>query len=226
VIPLAADEVHVWSIGLGGPRQDPAVQLRAGEQERHGAREGEGRDLAAAHAGLREILGAYLGIAAAAVSFVEDGKPQLASGALEFNTSHSGTKAMVAVARVPVGVDIERIEPIPEDEFGALVEFVLSPSEAAELMTLPEGERVVAYYRVWTRKEAYVKATGEGISRRPLPEVVVGVTEPAVIAVAGIPGADLARWTILDVPTGDDFAASVVVRHPAPRLAVRTWPMP
>lgn len=226
VIPLAADEVHVWSIGVGEPPEDSPVQPRADHEKRKEASEAEGLDLASARGTLREILGAYLGLAAAAVALVDNDKPQLAAGELEFNTSHSGTRVVVAVARVPVGIDIERIEPIPEDEFGALVEFVLAPAEVAELMTLPEEERVGAYFRVWTRKEAYVKATGEGISRRPLPEVVVGVTKPALVAVADVHGTDLARWTLMDLPIDDGYAASVVVRHPAPRLTVRAWPGP
>ena len=84
---------------------------------------------------MREIVAAYLQIAPDRVEIRADerGKPQLAGRVLEFNLSYSGELALVAVARVPVGVDVDQVEKI-DDELPELVEFVLSERECAQLI--------------------------------------------------------------------------------------------
>jgi 4'-phosphopantetheinyl transferase len=224
MIEPTADEVHVWSIALDDVEPAPK-QLTVTEWERFSAlADDDRRQRAGTRASLRAILGAYLDRPPASVLLVEGERPRLTDGELEFSVTHSSALALVAVARAPVGVDIEQVEEIAADEFAELVEFVLAPAEVSELMTVPERERVAAYYRIWTRKEAYVKASGEGIAARPLPEVVVGVAEPALLAVEGMPAAEVARWTVADVAVQAGYAAALVVRHRQPRVSVRRWP--
>jgi 4'-phosphopantetheinyl transferase len=118
-----------------------------------------------ARARLRELLGARLGVAPAAVELAcgANGKPRLASADLHFNVSHCGDVALVAFSKAtPIGVDIEALRPIAgADEIAALF---FSPSErlACALLDKPLG-----FLRCWTRREALAKGLGEGLSLPP-----------------------------------------------------------
>ncbi len=138
---LATDDVHVWRLELDAPR---------------------------AHVALRELLGAYLRCDPCGLSIVarKGGKPRLAPGSgqewLRFNLSHSCRLALVAVAcEREVGVDVERIS--HERRIDTIAEQLFAPGENARLRALPQSQRVEAFYRQWARKEAYLKATGEGL---------------------------------------------------------------
>jgi 4'-phosphopantetheinyl transferase len=227
----AGDEVEVWIVEVDArvDAEPDAATLSKQEAERYAALDRDTRAIAVTtRAVRRDVLGKRLGVAPKDVQIAEgdDAKPALAGGDLEFNVTHSDRLALIAVARVAVGIDIERVETIASDEFDDLVAFVLTPRELDELVRLPERERLAAYYRVWTRKEAFVKATGEGIAGRPLPEVGVAVGAPALVEVVGVVEEELAPWTVLDldVPTG--YVASLVVRHREPRVRVRPWAWP
>lgn len=223
MIAPAADEVHVWTVAVSSELPEPL--LTAAEVARFSDVDDEARrQPVGTRSALRAILGAYLAVPPVEVPLVFAGKPRVSGVDLELSVAHSGALALIAVARVAVGVDVERVEPIATEEFADLVEFVLDPDEQAELMTVAESKRLAAYYRVWTRKEAYVKATGEGITGRPLPEVVVGVAEPVLRAVDGVPLDELRRWTVVDLAVPDGYAAALVVRHVRPRVFVRPWP--
>lgn len=120
-----------------------------------------------AHIALRQVLGHELAVSPAALTFASGsgGKPRLTgdhADALEFNLSHSGAMALIAVSRsCPVGVDVEMIEPMPDLE--AVAERQFAPEERQALRALPDADRVGAFYRIWTRKEAFIKATGTGL---------------------------------------------------------------
>ncbi len=116
---------------------------------------------------LKALLAAYLDVPVEAVTVVEDahGRPRLdAPHALDFNWSHSGEHALVAVARgLPaLGVDIERRRARPRAL--ALAERFFAPSEYVMLESLPAGARDDAFMRLWTAKEAVLKAHGRGLA--------------------------------------------------------------
>jgi 4'-phosphopantetheinyl transferase len=227
----AIDEVDVWvvELDLRDDAEPGAAALSTQEAERYAGLDHDARATAVTtRAVLRDVLGKHLGVAPEDVQIAEgdDAKPALAGGDLEFNVTHSDKIALIAVAQVAVGIDIEQIETIAPDDFDDLVAFVLTPRELDELVRLPERERLAAYYRVWTRKEAFVKATGEGISGRPLPEVGVAVDAPALVEVVGLAEEELARWTVLDLDVPGGYVASLVVRHREPRVRVRPWARP
>jgi len=222
------DEVHVWHADLDRvPEPVHADSLSADERER-GRRfrfERDRRRFVAARGLLRVLLGRYLDVHPAGVRFGYGprGKPFLASGdGLRFNVSHSGGLALLAFAwRREVGVDVERVRPVPEAEDIARRYF--SPWEAADLLRLPEGERAAAFFRCWTRKEAFVKATGDGLSR-PLDgfDVTVAPGEPArVVRVAGEPEV-AGRFWIEDVSPGRGFAAAVAFEGNPARVVCRS----
>lgn len=89
------------------------------------------------------------------VTILRDGKPQVKNGNLHFNLSHSGEFLALAVGEAPLGVDIEKI--------GAIRENVVASYFTEEEKNLVKERGAVAFYKIWTKKESYVKYTGEGI---------------------------------------------------------------
>jgi 4'-phosphopantetheinyl transferase len=172
---------------------------------------------------LRGLLGARLGVAPAAVGFAygAHGKPAIASpptGAwLRFNVSHSGDVALVALARDrDVGVDVERIRPdVRSDD---LARRFFSPRENAVLAALPDEARRLAFFRIWTAKEAFVKATGEGVAR--------GLAGFDVVDAAGAPQLRLdepAQWSLRDLSVAPGYAAAVVAEGVPDEVVVVPW---
>jgi len=172
---LPADgEVHVWSCDLHHMPADGAAWLDAGERQRAQRLQHDvhRRRFIAAHAWMRRILGLYLRQPPQSLRWATGplGKPALASAApiaaLHFNLSHTEDKALLAVSRTAaVGIDIEAIRPCVAD--AALRCAVLTASEHEALLRLPGTEHDAAFYRCWTRKEAWLKALGLGLSIEP-----------------------------------------------------------
>lgn len=145
-------------------RLDAAEKQRAASY-RH---EADRTRFVAARGSLRELLGLRLGVDPGEVVFASNafGKPMLrdARAALHFNTSHSGNWVLHALdAAAPIGIDVEAVRP----ELGDVAAFaqVLSDPEQAFLHALAPPQRARAMATIWVRKEAYVKALGEGLSR-------------------------------------------------------------
>lgn len=125
------------------------------------------REFIASHAALRYILSDYLGQPPEVLAFGvhQHGKPYLLSqdSSLEFNLSHTRGRAMVGVTKQqPIGVDIEWHKPHLAVE--ELAQRFFAKSEYEQVMLLPAVERYLAFYRIWTRKEAFIKVTGRGLS--------------------------------------------------------------
>ena len=118
-------------------------------------------------ASLRVLLGRYLRVAPATIQFVygAKGKPSLADAAcrLRFNVSNSGELAVMAFTECcELGVDVEHIRPVTDIE--RIAERFFCAAEAAELMALPDAQRQQGFFNCWTRKEAYIKAVGDGFA--------------------------------------------------------------
>src|SRR5262249_31830035 len=185
---LRKGEVHVWRVAVEGVQQDGyafacwlSEDERAREQRFHFER--DRRRFRVTRGLLRVLLGRYLCQAADGVelAYGDRGKPRLRdeTSGLRFNVSHSGGRALLAFARGrDLGVDLELMRPVPE--MASLTEQCFSPAEREAWRGLPEAERPAAFFRCWTRKEAFVKATGDGLSR-PLDsfDVSLGTREPA-----------------------------------------------
>jgi 4'-phosphopantetheinyl transferase len=118
------------------------------------------RRFVVAHALVRLVLQERVG---GEVRFVlgEHGKPALAEGGVHFNLSHAGGRALLAVSDQPVGVDIEQLRPL--SNLDAMAERVMSPAERCAYEEA--ADRTQSFFDLWVRKEAVLKATGEGISR-------------------------------------------------------------
>jgi 4'-phosphopantetheinyl transferase len=174
---------------------------------------------------LRRILAHYAETNARELTFETGahGKPSLAPGhgTLHFNLSHSGGLAALAVSRdTEMGIDVERIRPFTED----VAERFFAPGEVAALRALPEGEQLDAFYRIWTRKEAFLKATGDGLLR-PLDSFEVTVARadaPRFVRIDGV--ADpAASWALADFDVADGFAGALAMpkRRADERIEVR-----
>jgi 4'-phosphopantetheinyl transferase len=148
---------------------------------------------------LRQVLGSYLHAAPEGIPIAAgpDGKPHLAGGGLEFNLAHSGDAGLLAVSRRgPVGIDIEATDRAPDHD--RIAARVLSEAEREVFDILPPERRRAAFLRAWTCKEAYAKATGEGLSF-PFARITVALTGPArLVAVEGR-AQEAARWTLHDL---------------------------
>lgn len=229
-----AGEVHLWWMDLATPPQpvaDMAGWLDAGELER-AARfrfEVHRHRFLAAHGQLRALLGAYLGVAPSSICFEheERGKPRLSrtqagnASELVFNLSHSDDQGLLAVARgTTLGADIEVQRPLRD--LDALARSHFTSTELDELRSLPTQRHHDAFFAAWTRKEAYVKALGAGLSV-PLDgfDVALHPDRPAALRRVGGSEHEARRWTLWAArPTPSSWAA-VAVRTPGAR--VRTF---
>ncbi len=198
-------EVHALAANLG-----PDEQARAGRfvarQHRHRFRVARGM--------LRRILSAYCAVAPEALEFRygAHGKPELdRPGAPHFNLSHSGKYAMLAVTDTgPVGVDIELARPLRDMQ--AVARRFFSAAECEVFFALTPRAQRSAFYRCWTRKEAYIKALGTGLFT-PLEsfDVSLAAGQPArLLAIGGDAGA-AAEWTLLDPGAPAGYAAALAV---------------
>ncbi len=177
---------------------------------------------------LRGLLAAYLAIPATEIRFeyLASGKPQLADEqnprALQFNVSHSAGIALIAVgSQHRLGVDIERIS--SEVDTAALAERFFSLRERSSLRALPDHLRVPAFFACWTRKEAFLKATGDGLSF-PLTDFSVTTHPDLDPALEEIRGNTEARkqWFLADLSVVAGYRATVAAEGAVPRLETYT----
>jgi 4'-phosphopantetheinyl transferase len=208
-LPGPWDPPHVWLLRVShhAAELDQLEVLDAAERERHQAfvRARDRERYAVAHIGLRLLLGAYTGTKPGEVVLVRErcplcggphGRPAVSGGAPHFSLSHSGDLVMIAVAATAVGADVEEI---PALSVADDVARALHPRERDELAALAPADRIIAFSRCWTRKEAYLKGTGEGLAGGPEHTYVGTGAEPA--AVTG--------WTLADVPVADGYGAAI-----------------
>ena len=177
---------------------------------------------------LRTLLASFAGGTPQGIRIFEDdlGKPRLGGecgqGRWRFNVSHSGSLWACAVSLYrEVGLDVEAVR--PERAVESITRRYFSPAEAAALLALPEGERSGAFHRIWTRKEAWLKARGFGITV-PLDsfEVSHGAGDARLVATRPDPS-EAARWTLLDLDLGPGFAGALCVEGTG-KVDVRTVP--
>lgn len=173
--PLDAStrSLHVWSIRTEVPVTACASyeQLLSQEERARSATyrfPQHARAFKVVRGTLRILLAGYLNVSPSSLRFKRspEGKPSLVmSSGLEFNVSHSGGLALLAFTYgCPVGIDVEQIRGMPEMQ--AIADHFFCAEEASDLAALPDCQRKLAFFLCWTRKEAYVKASGEGICAR------------------------------------------------------------
>lgn len=205
---LGPGAAHLWLLSLDTPPlpEPTLAELLDREELARAARfrfEIHRRRFNVAHGLLRWILGHYAGVDPAALRYrlAPHGKPalQLAarSTALEFNLSHSAGWALIGLTHgQPIGVDIELMRDIPERMDLARANFSLD--EVRELQQIESDLQPAAFFACWTRKEAYVKALGAGLSV-PLHEFDVSVDprQPARIRRIAASASAAGEWSLL-----------------------------
>jgi 4'-phosphopantetheinyl transferase len=228
---LAAEAVHVWRVPLErpGPLDDAWALLSEGEaaRARRFFQEHHRRRFVLAHAALRRILAGYTALPAGDLRFSmgPHGKPALAEPSagsrprLEFNLSHSADLALVAVAwERPIGVDLERWE--HDMDHLELAERFFSPTERVSLRALAERHEdlVHGFFAAWSRKEAYLKALGHGVTRGLHHfDVTLAPGEPARLLADRLDGA-IERWRMRSIVPQTGFSAALVVADPLEEL--------
>lgn len=221
-LALSSDDVHVWCASLEQPasRVEQLRQILSAEElsradrfyfEQHKKRFIVGRGL------LRTILGRYLGIEPSRVQFSygAHGKPALEAipgeSTLQFNLSHSQDIALYGVTcdRL-IGVDIEYIRPMSDAE--QIVERFFAATENAVFRALPTTQKQEAFFNCWTRKEAYLKACGDGLARS-LNHIEVSFIpgEPArLLSIEGSPSS-ATSWCLRDLAPASGYVAAIAV---------------
>jgi 4'-phosphopantetheinyl transferase len=214
----ASDEVHVWSVDLGRPAAHLAGALSEDELLRAAAFKVEHgrRNFVGTRAALRALLGRYLKTDPATLRFATttNGKPRLdqPSSLPLFNVSHSGSAGLIAFAQNDVGIDIEEVK--PRHDLVGLARRVFTQREREAI----DGDEL-AFYRHWVAKEAFVKATGRGVSSVRSFEVLLDAPGGARLVHVGGDPEEAKRWTLapLEAPAG--YAAAVVVRGEGARVS-------
>jgi 4'-phosphopantetheinyl transferase len=230
--PLADSEIHVWATTLAVPADKfaaLAATLSPEETERaHKFKFERHRNrFIAGRGALRGILGPYLRAHPADLRFIysANGKPALAEGfadaEIHFNLAHSEDLALVAVTRAGrVGVDVEGVRPVKNVE--DLVARFFSQRENEAFQKIPDDQKPAAFFNLWTRKEALLKATGEGITRAlSLIEVSFLPGEPArLLAISG-DAALAAQWSLRELSPATGFTGALAIQ--AQEISVQCW---
>jgi 4'-phosphopantetheinyl transferase len=176
-----------------------------------------------AHGCLRDVLSRYLPCEPDQFHFPTNshGKPAVDGHKVEFNLSHSGDFTLIAIAQeCRVGVDVERIRSGISSH--VIAQQYFSASEFAELQSLPLKQRETAFFTCWTRKEAYIKAQGQGLSM-PLESFDVSLipNEPATLRATRPNSQEAARWTLHGLDVDPCYQAAVAAE--GKDLEFRLW---
>lgn len=226
--------VHVWSVdleqrpedvaGLGRSlSRDETARARAFRSPAHQRR------FVVARGALRSLLSERLDTPPSAIRFTygDHGRPELPDlqnpADIRFNVSHSHELALIAVtAGARVGVDVEHVRPLRD--LDALISRFFSAEEARSLAPLAPQDRLAAFYACWTRKEAYLKATGSGLTV-PLDRFTVSVAPgeaPRMVHIDGDAAAAKA-WRLVDVSPRAGYCATLAVEATDGQVVANHW---
>jgi 4'-phosphopantetheinyl transferase len=222
LLALSCGDVHVWAFEVACSVEELSefAGTLSGDERARASRFRFDRDrnrFIRVRGGLRKLLGGYLGERPSDVFFEygTHGKPALGSryeNPLKFNVSHSGDLALMAIGRhVEVGIDVEAIRPMADAT--AIAARFFSPGEVAELRGLPAA----SFFTCWTRKEAYLKARGRGLTEDLQAFTVTispGVTPAAVVHDGNGEGEG---WLVHELPSLAGYSAALVTKG-YPRL--------
>lgn len=220
IIPEPVSHIDLWRVRLGkseGNDQDLRSILASQELDRADRFRFPHlrNDFVLSHAALRTILARYLKVPPQDIRFYtgEYGKPEISSPLnhtnLQFNLSHSGEWAIIAVTQDrAVGVDVEKFR--SDVNHLDLAHRYFSEREYQSLLALPVDERESAFFICWTRKEAFLKALGEGLSY-PLSQfsVTISAENPGLEHVDNDPTA-ISRWKFTSFQPGENYYGTVV----------------
>ena len=233
---LAHGEVHIWKLETE-PKADlePYSRLLSPEEQNRAARfrfPHLTHNFVVDHGRMRLIIGSYTGIAPEDIAYSvnEFGKPELANpeaadlpGRLRFNLSHTEGLALLAVCLdADIGVDVEAVRAINDLKLIAQSHF--SPREIAALQDFAPAEQQLAFFRCWTRKEAFLKAHGQGLSI-PLDSFAVSLAEedrPVLLDCRWKPE-EVNRWSFFSLDPGRGYASALAIEGAQWRICWALW---
>ncbi len=219
-LPESSIEAWLMRLDLDDVKVEQCANLLADEERRRANRlhfECDRRRFIVSRGVLRILLSTKVGTPPANIEFnyAPNGKPSMAGSAadVQFNVSHSGERALYAISRrCPVGADIEHLE--REVDFDAIAGRFFTSPERLILKSTPALERKRAFLAAWTRKEAVVKACGDGLSL-PLDGFEVTIAPDATPRVLGVTATPCREsdWRLYTVNAGSDYVATVASFH-------------
>ena len=238
-VQLASDEVHSWCASLDvSPETSARLYATLTPDERtRGARfrfERDQQRFIVARGVLRDLVGRYLQTQPSHISFVYNafGKPDLSpefGNRLKFNLSHSAGLALIAIATASnVGVDVEYIR--EQSDYADIARHFFSTAEVDYLTALPSHLYAEAFFSCWTKKEAYLKACGEGLAI-PLNSFSVPLTTdsahtPVDLYVAPQDIVPAKRWSLYTLRPAPGYAGALAIEGTGWRLRQWQWKTP
>ncbi|MFZ0807231.1 MAG: 4'-phosphopantetheinyl transferase superfamily protein [Candidatus Sulfotelmatobacter sp.] len=230
---LTSHEAHIWNFSLGASESWRAIceQPLSSDEVARASRFHFERDalrFKIARGTVRVILGAYLNVPAGELRFVstKNGKPSLVEpkSDLRFNLSHSADRGMLGVAMGrEIGVDVEAIR--PDVETDKLAERFFSQRERESIRALPQPDRVSAFFRCWSCKEAFLKAQGVGLSRGLGSfDVEVNSARPAHLIATRPDAGEATKWHLHEVKGAAGYAAAVAVEGSIREIKILNCP--
>ena len=234
---VGEDELHLWRVGLLNHAEELvglASLLSADELQRSNrfAMADLKRRYVVTRAALRQIVGRYLDLGAKEIRFEygRHGKPSLAMSPmsatrpdLRFSVSHSGELALIALTLGrEVGVDLEQLD--REIRFESIARRFFTGAEVKALQGLPPEKRRSGFFLCWTRKEAVLKARGEGLAVS-LDSFTVSLIpgEPARLMAADWDQLQPEEWTLCDLAIGSGVTAAAACQGPVAKIVNKTW---
>lgn len=233
-LELAPNEIHIWHARLDQPQavSNRLIQLLSKDERSRAGRfhfEQDRTRFIARRGILRTILGTYLDVEPHRLQFYyeKNGKPRLADifdkERIHFNDSHSAGLAIIAISpSFEIGVDVERVHDIPE--MNDIVEKFFTESEKTSFYSLRDGLKQEVFFKWWTRKEAFLKATGDGLFR-PLNSFDMSVAPGEPTSLLRIYGDAKAasRWAIQDLKPPPGYAAAFAIKEQSCQVHCYKW---
>ncbi len=234
-IDLGPDQAHAWFISMesGSADQGDLSQLLSSDEKERAGRfhfEKDRKVFIIGRGALRLLLAGYTDRDAASLRFNYSsyGKPSLPGPAgpdnPAFSVSHSGTKILLAFSPGhPIGVDIEQVRRSPDLE--DLARRYFSAAESGLFLSLPEADRPEAFTSCWVRKEAFLKAQGQGLSfGLDRFEVSLRPGDSARLVRIRDDEAEAKKWTLYDLPVDSGYKAALATRARPGTLSCFHWP--
>jgi 4'-phosphopantetheinyl transferase len=233
-LALSQNDIHVWCVRLNTARprirklQNTLTIEEVKKANRFRSEKDRERHIVARGV-LRDILGRYLNTPPEQLRFTKGkhGKPALSLDqgdlGLHFNMSDSHHLVVYAVTRYrQVGIDLEHIQPIPEME--QIVERFFSIPEKEAFLAISPHERLDAFYRGWTRKEAYIKAKGQGLSI-PLHQFEVSIASGEKAALLNVYGdrKEASLWSLHEITPAPEYIATIALEGHDWQLSCWQW---
>lgn len=213
------DNVHIYSVSVDSADCGRLTEFLSPDELDRAARFHFPRDrdrFIARRGILREILSRCLDQAPGDLQFQYTplGKPYLAGTPIHFSASHSNALALCAVSSQEVGIDVEQI--CPDFPFMEVARRFFREAELSYLESLPPADQRRSFYALWTRKEAYLKALGLGLS--------AGIEAPIPLASdAEITGPEGKVWTVLELDVGADYRAALACAGGLKSARIHPW---